>query len=76
MNNTQALNNATIQTKHKHKYCTTFGEANINYHSFDNQDALTYKDKYTTLLEQELQNPYWCLHDPITTLIKYLKKWK
>ena len=27
----------------------------------------TYKDKYTTLLQQELQNPYWCLHDPITT---------
>ena len=26
-----------------------------------------YKDKYTALLQQELQNPYWCLHDPITT---------
>ena len=24
-------------------------------------------DKYTVLLQQELQNPYWCLHDPITT---------
>ena len=22
-------------------------------------------DKYTTLLQQELQNPYWCLHDSI-----------
>ena len=21
--------------------------------------------KYTALLQQELQNPYWCLHDPI-----------
>ena len=30
MNNTQALNNATINTKHKHKYHNTFGEANIN----------------------------------------------
>ena len=29
--------------------------------------VLHYKDKYTTLLQQELQNPYWCLHDPITT---------
>ena len=28
---------------------------------------MVYKDKYTTLLQQELQNPYWCLHDPITT---------
>ena len=26
-----------------------------------------YKDKYTALLQQELQNPYRCLHDPITT---------
>ena len=26
-----------------------------------------FKDKYTSLLQQELQNPYWCLHDPITT---------
>ena len=26
-----------------------------------------YKDKYTVLVQQELQNPYWCLHDPITT---------
>ena len=33
----------------------------------NNGDALTFKDKYTTLLQQELQNPYWCLHDPITT---------
>ena len=23
--------------------------------------------KYTALLQQELQNPYWCLHDPVTT---------
>ena len=27
----------------------------------------TYKDKYTALLQQELQNPYWCLHDSVTT---------
>ena len=37
------------------------------YHDFDNGDAFTYKDKYTALLQQELQNPYWCLHNPITT---------
>ena len=39
----------------------------IQYHDFDNQDLLTVKDKYTTLLQQELQNPYWNLHDPIMT---------
>ena len=37
----------------------------IQYHDFDNQDSLTFTDKYTALL-QELQNPYWCLHDPVT----------
>ena len=31
------------------------------------KDLLTVKDKYTALLQQELQNPYWNLHDPITT---------
>ena len=44
----------------------TFGESNIQYHDFDNQDVLTFTDKYTALLQQELQNPYWCLHDPVT----------
>ena len=46
---------------------TPFGESNIQYHDFDNQDSLTFTDKYTTLLQQELQNPYWSLHDPVTT---------
>ena len=40
---------------------------NIQYHDFDNQDSLTFTDKYTALLQQELQNPYWNLHNPITT---------
>ena len=51
----------------KHKYRNAFGDSNIQYHDFNNGDALTFKDKYTELLQQELQNPYWCLHDPITT---------
>ena len=51
-----------IHSKSKHTYCT-----NIQYHNFDNGDALTFTDKYTSLLQQELQNPYWCLHNPITT---------
>ena len=51
----------------KHKYRNVFGDSNIQYHDFDNGDALTLKDKYTALLQQELQKSYWCLHDHITT---------
>ena len=54
-----------IHSKSKHTYQNVFG--NIQYHDFDNGDALTFTDKYTAHLQQELQNPYWCLHDPITT---------
>ena len=39
----------------------------MQYHEFDNKDLLTVKDKYTALLQQELQNLYWNLHDPIMT---------
>ena len=46
-------------------YRNTFGESNIQYHDFDNQDSLTFTDKYTALLQQELQNRYRNLHDPI-----------
>ena len=56
-----------IHFQSKHKYRNAFGNSNIQYHYFKNGDALTFKDKYTTLLQQELQNPYWCLHDPIAT---------
>ena len=56
-----------IHSHQKHAYRNTFGKSNIQYHDFDNQDSLTFTDKYTALLQQELQNPYWNLHDPITT---------
>ena len=56
-----------IHSKSKHTYQNVVGDANIQYHDFDNGDALTFTDKYTVLLQQELQNPYWCLHNPITT---------
>ena len=56
-----------IHSQSKHKYRNVFGDSNIQYHDFNNGDALTFKDNYTALLQQELQNPYWCLHDPITT---------
>ena len=57
----------TIHSQRKHVYRDTFGDAHIQYHDFDNQDSLTFRDKYTALLQQELQNPYWNLHDPIAT---------
>ena len=60
-------NNTGVHFHSKHKYRGTFGDAHVQYHNFDNSDAFTYKDKYTALLQQELQNPYWYLHDPITT---------
>ena len=56
-----------INSQSKHTYRNVFGNSNIQYHNFDNGDALTFKDKYMALLQQELQNPYWCLHDPIAT---------
>ena len=56
-----------LQSKHKYRSRNLFGDSNIQYHDFNNGDALTCKDKYTALLQQELQNPYWCLHYPIMT---------
>ena len=57
----------TIHSQRKHVYRDIFGDAHIQYHDFNNQDLLTFRDKYTALLQQELQNPYWNLHDPIAT---------
>ena len=59
-----------IHLQSKHKYRNVFGDSNIQYHDFNNGDALTFKDKYTALLQQELQNPYWCLHDNQTITTK------
>ena len=56
-----------IHSQSKQKYRNVFGNSNIQYHDSNIADALTFKDKYTALLQQELQNPYWCLHDPIMT---------
>ena len=50
-------NNTGIHFHSKHKYRDTLRDA----HDFGNGDAFTYKDKYSALLLQELQNPYWCL---------------
>ena len=66
-NNSHTTPSRGIHSKSKHTYRNDFGNANIQYHDFNNGDALTFTDKYTVLLQQELQNPYWCLHYPITT---------
>ena len=58
-----------IYSQSKHKCRNIFGDSNIQYHDFNNGDALTFKYEYTALLQQELQNLYWCLHDPITAKI-------
>ena len=71
-----ALKQSGIHAQSKHIYRNTFGESNIQYHNFDNQDLLTFTDKYTALLQQELQNPYWSLHDPVTNKVtKFQKIW-
>ena len=57
----------SIHSQRKHAYRNTFGNSHIQYHNFDNQDSLIFTDKYMALLQQELQNPYWNLHDPIMT---------
>ena len=35
-----------IHSQSKHKYRNVFGNSNIQYHDFNNGDALTFKDKY------------------------------
>ena len=57
----------TVHSQRKHAYRDTLGDAHIQCHDFNNQDLLTFQDKYTALLQQGLQNPYWNLHDPIAT---------
>ena len=66
-NKSKIISPMGIHLQSKHKYRNDFADSNIQYHDFNNGDALTFKDKYTALLQQELQNLYWCLHDPITT---------
>ena len=41
----------TLHSQRKHTYRDTFGDTNIQYHDFNNQDLLTFQDKYTALLQ-------------------------
>ena len=56
-----------IHSQRKHAYRNTFGNSHIQYHDFDNQNSPTFTDKYMALPQQELQSPYWNLHDLITS---------
>ena len=40
-----------IHSQRKHAHRDTFGDAHIQYHDFDNQDSLTFRNKYTALLQ-------------------------
>ena len=40
-----------IHLQSKHKYRNVFGNSNIQYHDFNDGDALTFKDKWTALLQ-------------------------
>ena len=40
-----------IYLQSKHKYRNVFGDSNIQYRDFNNDDALTFKDKYTMFLQ-------------------------
>ena len=57
-NNLELKQTTGIHFQSKHKHRDVFGDSHILYHDFDNGDAFTFKDKYTVLLEQELQNSY------------------
>ena len=62
----QELEGST-ETEHTlYSHTNTISSETNSFQKLDG-DAFTFKDKYTALLQQELQNLYWCLHDPITT---------
>ena len=65
-----------IHSQSKNKYRNIFGDSNIQYHDFDNGNVLTFKDKYTMLLQQELQNLVGLYMTQLQPkAITYLLKW-
>ena len=46
-----------IHSQSKHKYTNTFGDSNIQYHDFDNGNALTFKDKYIDYYNKNCKIP-------------------
>ena len=65
-----------IHSQSKHKYRNVFGDSNIQYHDFNNGDALTFKDKYTAVYNRNYKThigAYTILSQLKFT--KYLWKW-
>ena len=65
-----------IHSQSKHKYRNVFGNSNIQYHNFDNGDALTFKDNLQHYYSKNYKTPtgvYTTLLQPKVT--KYLLKW-
>ena len=48
-----------IHSQRKHVYRNTFGNSHIQYHNFDNQDSLTFRDKYMALYTARITKPIW-----------------
>ena len=46
-----------IHLQSKHKYRNVFGNSNIQYHDFDNGDALTFKDKIYSTIATRITKP-------------------
>ena len=53
-NKSKIISPIGIHLQSKHKYRNVYGDSNIQYYDFNYGDALTFKDKYTALLQQEL----------------------
>ena len=65
-----------IHSQSKHKYRNVFGNSNIQYHDFDNGDALTLKINIQHNCNKNYRIPigvYMTLSQPKVT--KYLLKW-
>ena len=64
-----------IHLQSKHKYRNVFGDSNKQYHEFNSGDTLTFKDKYTALLQQELHVDCAYMIPTQLKVIRYLQKW-
>ena len=65
-----------IHSQSKHKYRNVFGDSNIQYHDFNNGDALAFKDKYMHYYSRNYKTHigvYMVLSQLKVT--KYLLKW-
>ena len=75
-NKTNTIQPRGIHTKSKHKYRNVFSNSNIQYHDFDNGDALTFTDKYIAHYNKNYKILIGiCMIPKQLKAIKYLLKW-